>query len=468
MAVVPYEKQIEEFERALANSLDYSEARDQVHYIQYGVERADVTDSPAVTDPAKLTWTKLGVKAALLETDKWSGFPEEVLDPNYMDYEVLTHPAPPFMQRDLWDILTHPDVPLLSLDVPGTVPGAQVTPSDVPPADIGGDLPSDTPRVPGGDGMTPRGARGGQMPGEGGGIRGSRPRPPRPGMGTGEGMSPNPYGTGSPTVAIPKYKLIRFNDLTIAPGRQYRYRLCLYLEDPNHPRVDFAPPSVQSLDETVRARLKVVDANDEKTKQRTYWVTSDWSEPSGIASLPSTQLFFAGKVNPPAASEIMPGKPRVPAKEPTADVLTVVWDADKAVDVPAEKEVQRGSTLNFINDADVIHPVLGIVRKLEKHAFTTNAMVADMLGGETIPPLDRKNEHPLQVPGEVLIFDEAGNLHVQNETDDVESFRRYLLPEPVTPGVGQPGGDVLGQPPPGEGGVLDGPGPRRPVRPRGA
>src|SRR5204862_2419415 len=83
----------------------------------------------------------------------------------------------------------------------------------------------------------------------------------------------------------PKHKLIRFTDTTVELGRKYRYRVRVRLNDPNHPRGDLLPPSLASLDEKVRTRIKEIDAADAtKPKDangipyRTYWIDSPWSE----------------------------------------------------------------------------------------------------------------------------------------------------------------------------------------------
>src|SRR5205809_5418664 len=44
MAVVPIQKQTEEYDKKLSNSLDYDPRRDQPFYVTYGVQRSDVTD----------------------------------------------------------------------------------------------------------------------------------------------------------------------------------------------------------------------------------------------------------------------------------------------------------------------------------------------------------------------------------------------------------------------------------------
>jgi hypothetical protein len=467
MAVVPYEKQVEEFQNALASSLDYDKLRDSPMYLKYYVERADVTDDPAA-DPATLKWDSLSVNAALDETANWAGALQEIVDPAYLD-ERLTHPAPPFMQRELWDLLTHPEVPLPPMATAETTtegrigprvrPGSRSAPKD------------DAPTLD--DFGPPRSAMGGFNEGQ--------PMPGMP-MGRGPTMSAgapagaegSPMGMGMPgseygyagsgvSVALPKYKLIRFTDTTVEAGRKYRYRLKILLHDPNHPHTNYTPPSPASLDPKVRERVKSLDA-------KTFYVTSeDWSDPSPVVSLPSPYQYFAGSVTQPPTSEIVPGKPRVPnTVHPEAKALAVVWDPTKVADVGAETKVYRGSILNFVKDVDVIHPVTHQVVNLSKYTVATNAIVADILGGDEIPLLDKRSDKPpLTAPGELLIFDAEGNLHVQNETDDIEGFRRYLVPEaPDVPAGGSPMGEAGGE----FGSILEGmpmPGMAPPpVRPR--
>jgi hypothetical protein len=43
------------------------------------------------------------------------------------------------------------------------------------------------------------------------------------------------YGSNMMNFTPPKYKLIRFTDLRVTPGRKYRYRVRMYVHDPNHP-----------------------------------------------------------------------------------------------------------------------------------------------------------------------------------------------------------------------------------------
>jgi hypothetical protein len=321
---------------------------------------------------------------------------------------------------------------------------------------------SPAPAGGGGPVITPRPGRSGT-----GGMAAAARAPAMPGGaaaggydGMGGGMAN--MGTTLANAPPPKYKLIRVTDLTAEVGHKYRYKMQVILHDPNHPATErgYVAPNPASLAAEVRTRVKALDSS-------VFYVESDWSEPSPVVELPRTCRFFAGTAKQPELRPLIAGKPEVPnTTHPEAKALAVVWDSTKVVDVPAEVNVHRGSILNFVEDAQVIHPVTHEIVDLSKYAFSTNAIVADIMGGEEIPLLDKRTEkQPLVAPGELLIFDAEGNLHVQNETDDIEGFRRYLVPEPSEESVRSPMGDPMG----GFGGILDVapmPGMAPPVRPK--
>jgi hypothetical protein len=268
--------------------------------------------------------------------------------------------------------------------------------------------------------------------------------------GVGEGMS-------GMTLTPPKFKLVRFTDTHVEAGKYYRYRVAVQVHDPNHPALSFTPPTLASLADDVRTRVRALDTDDAKNPRagfRTFWRVSEWSQPSEVITLPSLSLFFAGSVDQPGSQVPVEGKPKVPNGQPSVKVLTSAWDPVKVADVPAEEQAYRGSILNFVKDAKVIHPVNHDVVDMKEYKFQTNALVADLMGGESIPKRDKgKSSDPLTAPGELLVFDADGNLRVQNETDDIEAFRRLLVPEPKAPAT--PGGAEGGYAPtgmPGEGG----------------
>jgi hypothetical protein len=215
MAVVPYDQQLAEFEKVFESALDFDEVRDFPRYIGFVVERADVTADPAA-DPAQLTWTKLDMAKAIRELRTWAGYPTELIDPNYFD-PLLSHPAPPFLQRDLWDILTHKELPLASVALAapegqspeGNQPTAENPNDEFGPAGALPVAPGVSPAGPGrnlGEGMRPAGGPGGMN---------------RPGFQPGimaEGGQ-GPGSAGQAVIAPPKYKLVRFTDTSVETGK---------------------------------------------------------------------------------------------------------------------------------------------------------------------------------------------------------------------------------------------------------
>lgn len=515
MALVPFQKQIEEFENKLANALDYDPSRDFPMYLQFQVERADVTDLPADADPSAYEWKRLPSPRAVLREQigdettlgKWAGFPPEVVDPAYLEPETLTHPAPPYLMRDLWDLLTHPEVPLAS---------AMMGYGETTPMTAGSEAPKDDDEVPsiramppGGGMMGPGGigsAEGGYRPMPGmrggypgyspagmtsdggytrggypsagmmpGGYPGGRPMPgsfARPG-GYGEDGGYGYGAMGTVTATPPKYKLIRYTDTNVERGRKYRYRIRVFVHDPNHPNLawGFFAPSAASLHPEVQQRVKKLDAEDATRPKdattglpyRTYWVLSEWSEPSPVAELPLDQRVYAGKVIARAPAKIRGLD--VQLNEPTAEALAVVFDRTKVADIPAPLEkVTRGAILQATQDAKVIHPVTKEVIDLPKFTVATQALIADMLGGEAMRPVDRTLPQPMTSLGEILVMDALGRLEVRNEADDIDMYRRFTVPkvdptqQPAGPGGPLPGYEEGGRPPRGRAAIRGSPG----------
>ncbi|QDU30392.1 hypothetical protein ETAA8_55210 [Anatilimnocola aggregata] len=439
LAAVPLEKQLEEFEAAFKDALDYDPARDIPRYILFHVERADVTDDPA-QDPAQAKWESLSFPKALTEMYSWAPSPHEVVNPNAVDPAILTNRVPPFMQREIYEALVHPDIPAAQLPaagpgngMEGNLPGVEgampvapkISEEDLTGAGGGAPLP----------GMTGVGGEG-RMPFQQQGMQpGFRPN------GFGEGGP----GAGGPMMTLTKYKLLRFTDTTVQPSRKYRYRVKLLVEDPNNPwskevpprwdptrTVPYRRPSIQSMSPNVLNRVRAKEAGP--NSNLAFLLESDPSEPSDIVELPELTRYFAGKATSPSGNPVRPGTPPVFTTQPFANLLTVMWDANKAVDVPGEKEVFRGSILNFDKDVEVIHPAKLLVHPIGKYSFRTDSIVVDFTGGNEIPSVEGRRSDPrVQEPCEMLVFDGQGNLKLLDEADDVEGFRRYLPPKPEAP-----------------------------------
>jgi hypothetical protein len=344
-------------------------------------------------------------------------------------FQKLTHPAPPFLLRDTWEMLTHPDVPLMKLPTAGSgygprslTPRGRAGAEDAAPAE-------DIPGIPQ-PGMGTEGGYGGYGAEYGGsGYGGS-------GYGSGEGT-----GTGVDPLVQPKYKLIRFTDMSVEAGRQYRYRLKVFLEDPNYPSTAVPAPPPSSLSNEVQDRVKKLTVADAKASAdktaaakrtvtwKTFWRESDWSEPSEPVTLPPTEKFLALSADPPVTSPIMPNRPQVPNTQPSGKLLAVKWDPTRVADLAAKADVYRGSTLTFrAEEALAVHPVRLEMRSLPKVMFNTGAIVADIQGGDPIPQV-KKSGDPLKAPAEILIFTADGQLSVEDGGTDIEEVRMHTVME---------------------------------------
>jgi len=272
------------------------------------------------------------------------------------------------------------------------------------------------------------------------------------GGGYGSGMGGG-YGDQSRQPMV-KHKMVRFFDLSAEPGKSYRYRVAVVLEDPNRPLNPKADPSRRILDAEAKKRVEEVETQDaEYAKKngklkRTYYRITDWSEPSNIVTVANPAKFVAGAatkektVKLPGGTKVLTTDAtgsqvlveldqdtEVATTESSGKLVTVVWDKKRAIEVPVERDVYRGSFLTFEQDADVLHPLSLQIKTIEKYSFGTDAFVADLRGGHDLITDENEDEDEdekteLRTPGEFLVVDGEGNLIACNEIDDTEEYRR--------------------------------------------
>ncbi len=483
-ATVPYEKQWEEYERALAGTTGYSAKQDIPKYLFFLAERAEVSADPN----APLDWKPISnSNYAMKLSARYAAFPKEVADEAYTVPGVLTMPIPPIMLKSFDDIVVHSDIPRQQVkriqvasteEAPDEEEPIEIESSELSPGDLS--IPKVGPGTTGGGGMYGPGAGGSGMyaPEGSGSMMGSAEGSSSFGSGSemdygdgDEGMydeegsgygSGGGYGTpfgNEQELTVVKHKMVRFFDLTAEPGKSYRYRVAVVLEDPNHPRDPQAAPSTRILDAAVAKRVREVEAKDAETSTRTgqttrtFYLQTDWSEASNVVTVAKPEKYVAGgathgKVIPLSDSI------EIQTTESKGKLVTMVWDDNRAAEIPAEKEVFRGSYLSFTEDADALHPLTQQIKTIEGFEFNTDAFVADLRGGKKlITDIDEENDDEETIhytPGEFLVIDGEGNLLACNEIDDTEEFRRLTFAEdtaqPITAsGGGMPGdyGDMM-------------------------
>ena len=254
---------------------------------------------------------------------------------------------------------------------------------------------------------------------------------------------------------VAENKLVRFYDMNAVPGRIYRYRVQVLIEDPNHPNanpnLEFGAqkaPHPRTLAPEVKQRIANLAATD-------FYRYTEWSEPTDPVSIPQLASVIAGSVEPEVRIRITSGQ-YIPLGEPTANMKPTIFDSARAVDMVVDRVVNRGSVLNFTSAAEYPHPIKLVVNKVEDINFNVNMMVLDIRGGEPLP--GHFDDDPFSAPGEFALLDANGNLVVQNELDDFDRFLRFSYePDEKDDPVGADGeGGGMGGGMPGMGGEEGG------------
>jgi len=493
MALIEYEKQVDEFKLKFENAAGYDPRRDQPNYVAIAVERAEVPADPNVP----LVWQQIGSTAtALREQAQWAGTYDEVAHPLYVLPNRTTMAIPPIFLRNVEEFVVHPEIPRRTQQIPTTVAaggtGAATAGAGTQPSDADSDVPSDVPPTgyrgmagfsapPGMPGYPASGMPGvpaSGMPGVSGapgvaGIPGMPSAPPglSPYGGGAEGMDSDagpglapgmggmaPGAAGYPGMAgmsgaqmTTKYKLVRFFDLTAEPGKLYRYRVQLLVEDPNHPQNPLMDVPARLLSDEVAARVTDLQAKEPKEGARRYYYRrSDWSEPSEPVSVEPEGRFYVGPVARPNVSTHKNGA--ILVRDPLQMSGAVVrWDHNWAVDVAIKKEMIPGTVFNEVRNVEVVHPITLEFKLIDKYDLRTNCALVDVRGGEKV---GGDSLQPLLSPTEALFLDAEGRLVVRNEVEDLDLFRRFTYADETDTGTGS-GGRPRAPGMPGEPGSME-------------
>lgn len=470
LALIEYEKQLDEFKTKFENAVGYDPRRDRPNYVAIAVERAEVPSDPN----APFVWQQVGSTAtAFREVQEWAGVYDEVAHPLYT-LPRTSLPIPPILLRDVEEFVSHPEIPRKTEQLVQQTPTGPNMPQQPTGAEGDSDVPSDVPRgqfprMPGVPGYSmPPGYPGG---GTSGGFPASGLPPGTPGLAGGPGVvggpgvpsvppGYSPYGGGAegmesdaagglapgmaggiPGMAGPgmsgmypgmvatetttKYKLVRFFDFTAEPGKVYRYRVQLLIEDPNHPENPALDVSPRMLTDEVAKRVAEVQAKEpQQGRRQHFYLRTEWSEPSEPVSLEPASRFYLGPV---ARSNVIPHKNGALLwREPlTVDTAVIRWDADWAVDVPVMQSMIPGRVANELQrPVEVVHPISLEFKQLEKYDFLSDCMLVDVRGGEKV---GSEGLNTLWSPTEAVFLDSQGNLVVRNEIDDMDGYRRYTF-----------------------------------------
>ena len=433
VAKVPITEQFQEYKNTLADARGgFQPEQDFPNYLGYIVERAEVVPGQ------ELQWKQVLIRNGTggnplpvvsynslpQITHDWAGRAEDTHDPRYT-HPLLTFPQPPLVMRDWGEMAKLSEVKF----------AAEIEPEDpedelLPGAGPGGGDPDDPfamgpdaafgegPRRGGGGEFGPRTGGAGRFGGGGEFSRGGG-RPRGGGGMMGEGGYSSGVGTYTPQVYTPKidpvtgdveldvpYLMFRFFDLSVQPGKRYKYRVRLALADVNAGR------SLSDLDPAVIERLKT----------RRSSLLTDWSEPSPTVSIPQAGAVQVAEAKPPTAA---------PLSEITVKLIVEGYGVNpenrsEAVQGYVETEARRGTVLNFFRQpVDKLIQQGRYIETVEDFTIDTGITVLDVDGGD-------RYTRELQSPSQVLFMDPTGRMYLRDELDDEigVAFHRALFTPP--------------------------------------
>jgi hypothetical protein len=182
------------------------------------------------------------------------------------------------------------------------------------------------------------------------------------------------------------YRLFRFLDFNVEPGKCYRYRVCLVLANPNYKR---HPAFLSDPKFAADAHLE-----------------TEWSKPSAVVSAPGDTGILLMSVAPPLTRN----------SDPSATVLLTKWRMDKGTEEHKKMSLVRGQIANF----SAPMPRYPAARP----EFATDTLAVDFRGDAW---LSRKF-HDFTEPGEILLLTPGGNLVVHDEIDDASTCAELIPP----------------------------------------
>jgi hypothetical protein len=479
VAKVPIREQLKRYQDALEKARDADPTRDFPSYVGFFVQRAEVLPGkelewkavplydgqrqsiaqgkPLTSPPghaiAKDPFEKLLAAAGLF----WpTGLTPDVIDDRFAEFP-LTLPLPPLVGREWGSEATHPDIPLAINTPPLEDESQQQTPeapvnepaTDDPNAEFGSSLLMQGPRPGAGPGagfgtgrpagefagrgvgrMGPEGGPGGMGPGMGPGGRRFMGEPGGEGGayrgGGGSGQAATQH------TSLPKgvdYYLLRFFDFSVEPGKKYKYRVKIAINDPN-----FNMPQGVLAPAVLDRQAKEVQPG----KARKFFrIVENWSDPT-----PSVGIPMAGNVR--LADAKIPPADKF-NDEPTVKMLVEAFDVDSTgapIQAAVERDFRRGYVANLVQDAEyLVDPTM--IDTQTDFKFLTGMTLLDVGGGA-------KLTRDMTAPSRILVMGSAGEMYIRNEIEDkpyVESHRMTFekttdkFGNPLSPdGPGGPGG----------------------------
>ncbi len=240
----------------------------------------------------------------------------------------------------------------------------------------------------------------------------------------------------STTVEPPEFKMFRYIDLDVTPGKTYLYKVVFRMEDPNDPDLrESVAPDVSTLELEVKKR--VVAKNEENFEKfrlrvpsaKNYFLReSPFSATSVPVKVTDGRRIILGSVRTPRLKK---GRLPKPGDEPRAEMMALEFDRENATDVPATFRAYRGTIGNFSKEVEIPIWHEQVLRKFTPkdankpgpYTFRTNMAVMDIDGGRV---LDQEDREKLRTVAEVLVWKD-GKMSVLSDLDSREEFNKFTF-----------------------------------------
>jgi hypothetical protein len=184
-----------------------------------------------------------------------------------------------------------------------------------------------------------------------------------------------------------EYRLFRFTDYTVEPGKSYRYRVKLAIRNPNYQLLD------KFLKSDVDKKSEVLET------------------PISAASPPASVGTGEGVLV--AAPELIRNQTDV-----SANVVAFTIEPETGLKTKTDLRVNRGSVVNVKTEVDL----MGEKKEVE---FYTNNVVLDIRGGRSLPGRDKSQLEP----SEVLFWNSnTKKLEARNEVEDAPTLKELEAP----------------------------------------
>ncbi|MDR1964821.1 MAG: hypothetical protein LBQ50_13695 [Planctomycetaceae bacterium] len=436
--LIPIKQQLDLYVDKFSSSVLTDPMRDMPMYILYDVERAEIVPGKNLDE---LEWQKLDFLTEFLRKNSlWSGNAIDPVDPTFFATQVpgkfpMAYPLPPVTKKFGEEVAHPPFIPMLTDSQMEILKQNEKINErlrkemfDIKPEDI-----LDNPF-----------GGGGRIGTSGSGMEGTTGRNRRRG-------STEPEEDEIKSVQVNHY-LFRFLDFKVEPGKTYRYRVRLYLANPNYM---LAPNYLE----------------DETLSKEPFLIT-DYSTPSNMVTIPLESRVLT--------TNVFAVDPKQPWTEPAASIMAVHFDLADGSEWYVEKErVYRGSTVNYKNQ-DVINPLQ------EKQTLTDSELtggsppsgrpssrrpatpsprnrqpepkpggkrldivsevcILDMKGGEALykTPTAAQKAPDLKSPGKVMVLEPSGNMLIRTINTDLIEVEAIKNPTGINT-LGSEGRDFMG------------------------